>query len=125
VGHIGLPFSEDGQITALGLKLPLPADTTFVASLRFQASVKDKGALHVRIDEIAASEQEAARSAQALAQLLALLKAIQSAQQPAGQTEESRAMNTLVNSVKIEQRRDRATLTANLPAEALHRLSGQ
>src|SRR5215469_11635970 len=35
IGRIGLPFSERGAITLFGLQLPLPEDTTFVASLRF------------------------------------------------------------------------------------------
>src|SRR5580700_9810981 len=34
LGHVGLPFSDAGRIRVFGLDLPLPEDTTFVASLR-------------------------------------------------------------------------------------------
>src|SRR5205807_9064607 len=56
IGHIGLPLSDRGYISILGLKLPLPEDTTFVASLRFL------GALHLRIEEIASTDADAARA---------------------------------------------------------------
>jgi hypothetical protein len=125
VGHVGLPFSEGGQISVLGLKLPLPEDTTFVASVRYLASVKEKGALHLAIEEIAESEAEAAQSAEALRRLLGLLKAIERAQQPEPRTAEDRVVRELVDSLRIEQRKDRATLTAVVPAEALRELSGQ
>ena len=46
IGHIGLPFSDRGYITVFGLQLPLPEDTTFVASLRYT------GTLRLRIEEI-------------------------------------------------------------------------
>ena len=57
IGRIGLPFSERGYITLFGLQLPLPEDTTFVASLRYV------GALHLRIEQISPTEADAARSA--------------------------------------------------------------
>ena len=60
IGHIGLPFSERGRITVFGIDLPLPEDTTFVASLR------SVGALHLRIEQIAPTDADAARSAAAL-----------------------------------------------------------
>ena len=47
IGHVGLPFSENGRITVLGLQLPLPEDTTFVASLQYL------GAVQLRIEQIA------------------------------------------------------------------------
>ena len=119
VGHIGLPFSENGQITALGVGLPLPADTTFVASLRYQ------GELRLRIEEIAASEAGAQRATQSLTSLLGLVKALQIAQQPVARTDEDRVVQDLLNSIQIEQKKDRAVLTANVPSAALKRLSPQ
>ena len=47
IGHVGLPFSERGHITIFGLELPLPEDTTFVASLRYGV-----GVLHLRVEQI-------------------------------------------------------------------------
>ena len=55
IGHIGLPFSDRGYISIFGLQLPLPEDTTFVASLRYL------GALHLRIEEIAPTDADAAQ----------------------------------------------------------------
>jgi hypothetical protein len=87
--------------------------------------VKDKGALQLGIEEIADSEAEAAATADALRKLLGLLKAIQRAQQPEPGTTQERAVRELVESVKIEQKKDQATLTAVVPAEALRGISGQ
>jgi hypothetical protein len=52
IGHIGLPFSDRGYISIYGLRLPMPEDTTFVASLRFL------GTLHLRVEEIAPTEAD-------------------------------------------------------------------
>ena len=118
VGHIGLPFSEDGQISALGIKLPLPADTTFVASVRYQ------GAIHLRVEEIAANEAEAQHSTlRRLSSLLGMFKALGMAQESAAGTPEDKAVRDLVNSIQVEQKQERTVVTANLPAEALRRMT--
>ena len=57
IGHVGLPFSENGQIHIFGVGVPLPEDTTFVASLRYT------GSLRLRVEEISPSEAEAAQAA--------------------------------------------------------------
>ena len=74
IGHIGLPFSDRGYISVFGLQLPLTEDTTFVASLRYL------GTLHLRIEEFAPSEADAAHTSQSLSTLLGLFKSIQQAQ---------------------------------------------
>jgi len=117
VGHIGLPFAANGKITVAGLELPLPADTTFVASLRFTT------ALHLRIDEITANDQDAARSARSLNNLLDLARAIEHVQQSQPRTPEDRAMKEFADSIVIEQHKDRATLTATVPVDALKHLA--
>jgi len=61
IGHVALPFSEKGRIQIFGLGLPLPEDTTFVASLR--PSVNH---VHLRIEEIAPTDSEARQAAQIL-----------------------------------------------------------
>jgi hypothetical protein len=116
IGHIGLPFSESGRVTAFGMQLPLPEDTTFVASLRFTS------ALHLRIDEIAPTEEDAARSARALNDLLSLARTIQLAQQPVARTPSDRALRQFSESIVIEAHKDRTTLTATVPVEALRQL---
>ena len=120
VGRIGLPFSAGGRITVSGLELPLPADATFVASLRPTGTLS---ALHLRIDEIAASDAEAAHSAKALNDMLSLARAIQEAQQPDPRTGDDKALGAFAESIVIEQHGDRATLTATIPIESLRQIS--
>jgi hypothetical protein len=117
IGHIGLPFSERGSISIFGLKLPLPEDTTFVASLRYL------GTLHLRIEEIASNDADAVRATETLTSLLTLMKSVQLAQaqiQPHPTTDA--AFRELTDSTKIEQHKDRAVLTANIPLELVKQL---
>ena len=116
VGKVGLPFSKDGQITLLGMGLPMPADATFVASVRYQ------GALRLRVEEIAGSEAEAARVAEALTGIVGLVQALQRAQQPVARTAEDQAMRNLLDSVKVVQEKSRMVVTATIPAESLKKV---
>jgi hypothetical protein len=118
IGHVGLPFSERGHISAFGLELPLPEDTTFVASLRYGL-----GGIHLRVEQIASSDEEAAASTEKFGALLRLMKAMQpklTAQSPGRDAD---AIRQLTDSVKIEQRKDRAILTANVPLELARQLA--
>jgi hypothetical protein len=114
IGHIGLPFSERGYISLFGLQLPLPEDTTFVASLRYV------GTLHLRIEEIAPSEADAAHSTESLTTLLGLFKSLQQAQPI---TSNDAALRQVTDSIKIEQHKERAILTANIPIDLLKQLT--
>ena len=109
IGRIGLPFESAGRISVLGLELPLAADSTLVASLRYT------NRLALRIDQIAPSDAEAARSAQSLNSLLSLMRSIQMAQQPVPRTAADAALREFLNSVVIAQHLDRVTLTGMLP----------
>ena len=118
IGHIGLPFSDRGYISIFGLQLPLSEDTTFVASLRYL------GALHLRIEQIAPNEADAAKAAETLATLLTLVKSVQNMQfqlQP-NETAEA-AFHNLANSAKVERHKDRAVLTATVPLELVKQLA--
>jgi len=117
IGHVGLPFSERGRITVFGLALPLPEDTNFVASLRVGL-----GALHLRIEQIAATEQDAARSASALDSLLNIFQAIQPKIEAQSDEADNQAMREFTSSIQIEQHKDRAVLTANLPMQLLKKM---
>lgn len=132
VGHIGLPFSTNGdahgQIQLLGLDLPLPADATFIASVRVTGGLAN-GGLHIstgrlalRIDEIAPDSATAAASIASFTALINLARAVQLAQQPTPRTPEDRAMRELSDSVKLTQRDNRARLTASVPLETLRHL---
>lgn len=117
IGHIGLPFSERGSISIFGLQLPLPEDSTFVASLRYL------GTIHLRLEQIAPTDADAARATETLTSLLTLMKSVQLAQaqiQPHPTTDA--AFRELTDSTKIEQRKDRAILTANIPLELVKQL---
>jgi len=117
IGHVGLPFSERGHITVFGLALPLPEDTTFVASLRVGL-----GALHLRIEQIAPTEQDAARSASALDALLQLFQVIQPKIEAQSDEADSHAMSEFTSSIEIEQHKERVVLTANVPLQLLKKL---
>ncbi len=121
VGALGLPFADGGRIQALGLALPLPADTNFVASLRFSPTP------HLRIDQLAANPADAAQSAQSLTGLLNLFRTFEHAQQPAPRTTQEAILRQFLDSITIASRTEhgqaRATLNATLPAESLMRLS--
>ena len=118
IGHIGLPFSDRGYISILGLQLPLPEDTTFVASLRYL------GTLHLRIEQITSSEADATRAAETLTTLLSLLKSVQQVQsrlQPGAPADA--AWHSFTDSAKIERNKDRAVLSANIPLELIKQLA--
>lgn len=118
IGHIGLPFSDRGFISIFGLQLPLSEDTTFVASLRYL------GTLHLRIEQIAPNDTDAARAAQTLSSLLGLVKTVQQTQarmQPNALPDAG--VRELLESAKVEQHKDRAVLTANIPLELVKKLA--
>jgi hypothetical protein len=118
IGHVGLPFSERGKITVFGLGLPLPEDTTFVASLRYGV-----GALHLRIEQIAPSEADAVRSADSLGALLHLVQLIQPKVEAQSDPADAEAVHQFTSSIKIEQHKERAVLTASVPFELLKQLT--
>jgi hypothetical protein len=118
IGHIGLPFSDRGYISIFGLQLPLPEDTTFVASLRYL------GTLHLRIEQIAPTEADAAHSAETLTTLLTLVKSVEQTQTQMHPNAPSNSeLRELMGSAKIEQHKDRAVLTANISLDLLKKLT--
>ena len=118
IGHIGLPFSERGRITVFGVGLPLPEDTTLVASLRYGID-----SLHLRVEQIAPSEGDASRSAEALSSLLHLVQLIQPKVEAQSDAGDAAALREFTSSIKIEQHKDRAVMTASVPVELLKQLA--
>jgi hypothetical protein len=118
IGHVGLPFSENGRISVFGVQLPLPEDTTFVASLRYGL-----GALNLRVEEIAPTEADAASSAEALNGLLQLVRAIQPKIEAQSDATDAEAVRRFSDSIKIEQHKDRALLTASVPLQLLKKIA--
>jgi hypothetical protein len=118
IGHVGLPFSENGQIHVFGLGIPLPEDTTFVASLR--PSVTH---IHLRVEEIAPTEADASRTTQILTSLIQILQAIPPKLAAEAEKTDAEAVHQFVDSLKVEQHKDRAIVTANVPLELIKRIA--
>ena len=114
IGAIGLPFSEDGHVSVQGLHLPLPDTTPLIASLRYTTG------LHLRVEQIAASEAEARRSVLKLNTLLALFHQMQQFQ---GGGPDAAMINELASSIQIDQKGDRAILTAQVPLDLIRKVT--
>jgi hypothetical protein len=118
IGHIGLPFSDRGYISIYGLQLPMPEDTTFVASLRYL------GTLHLRVEQITPTDIDAAHATATMATLVTLGKSIEQTEtQLHPNAPPDTGVRELINSAKVEQHRDHAVLTANIPLDLVKRLA--
>ena len=109
IGHIGLPFSQNGYVTVMGLQFPIPEDTDLVASLRYA------GSAHLRVEEIAPDEDSAKHTAETVTTLLNILRNIGSEQARFASTSDpsAAAMRNILGSATIEQHGDRAILDAS------------
>jgi hypothetical protein len=118
IGHVGLPFSERGFISVYGLQLPMPEDTTFVASLRYL------GILHLRVEQITPTDADAAHAVDTLTSLVALMKSVAQIQlQRQPNTLPDAGVHQLLESAKVERHKDRAVLTANIPLDLIKKLT--
>jgi hypothetical protein len=121
IGRIALPFGGDGpdgqgnQISVLGMELPLPVDTEFVASVRYT------GSLHLRVEEIAPSADAAAHTVATLNTLLDMMRSIGAAQQD--NSAQAVALREVLGDAQLKQDDARAVLTATLDSAQLHALS--
>ena len=129
IGHIGLPFAQNGSITVLGLQLPLPEDADFVASLGYSATVHlgTGGAVHLRIEEFAPDEATAHSTVETLTTLLGVLRGVEAAA-PTGSPEPTQspapaALRAVLDSIKLQQHKDRAVLNATATVEQLKALT--
>jgi hypothetical protein len=104
IGHVGLPFSDRGNIQVFGVTLPLPEDTDFLASLTF------RGSLHLRLEELAPSDTEAAQTAANLLTILNLVRGFT----PGTGTPQDVALHQAFESLKVEQQKSRVVLTGSL-----------
>ena len=113
MGEIGLPFTDHGSLSVMGLTLPVRLDTTFIASLRWT------GSLRLRIEQIAPNEAAARAAAATLASLVNLGRIAENNLPGALADENARA---LLNSATVTQYNDRAVLNATLPAQFFEKL---
>jgi hypothetical protein len=128
IGHIGLPFSENGFISVLGLQLPLPEDTDLVASLRYTGAthVLSGGGVHLRIEEIAPDSTAAEHTIDTLSTILNILRGISAEQaQASGEssTPAAAAMHAVLESITLTHHNDRALLNANASLDQLKALA--
>jgi len=114
IGHISLPLWGEGGPHLFGVTLPIDPDTTFIASVRYL------GALHLRVEELAPSQAQAAAAVNALQSVLGLVSAGLTVVENNPQTAQYRA---LVNSAEVKQHGDNAVLTATVPLELVKQLS--
>jgi hypothetical protein len=115
LGRIQAPLTGDGNVHFMGLRIPLPTNTIFVASARYI------DALHLRIDEFAPTEAVAATSADILRGVLAFYKGEQSLRGKLGGTPDG-DMAQLLQTIQIEQKDAHASLTATVPVNLVRRV---
>jgi hypothetical protein len=115
IGHVGLPFSDRGNIQVFGITLPMSEDTDFIASVVPAASVAFRGSLHLRVEELATSENEALQTAGNLATILNLVKGFA----PATGTPQDVELHKAFETLKVEQKKSRVVLTGDVPPTLL------
>ena len=111
IGQIGLPLANGGA-RVMGIKLPLPVDATFIASLTWI------GKIHLRVEEIAPSDTAAADTTESLDTILVLVKSMANT---ASATPFDSDTRTMINSIAVERHRNQTVLTAVIPTGLLQR----
>jgi len=119
IGHIGLLFAENGQISVMGMSLPISENADLVASLRYNATVHvlSGGAVQLRVEEIAPSPSAAATTIDSLTVLLGMLRGITGAMPPRNPSDS--ALREVIASATLTQHNDRALLDASATIEQL------
>ena len=105
MGQIGAPFSESGAIKIMGFSLPVEADSTFIASIRWA------GSLHLRVVEIAPTEAVAAEQAASFATLVTMARGLAG---PLGDSTANNGLKELLKTAEVNQKKDRVVLTATV-----------
>jgi hypothetical protein len=118
VGQIGLPFSESGAIHIFGFSLPLEDDSTIVASVTPALSLG--GALNVKVEEFAATDDVAANQAASLATLVTLARGFSA---PLAANAANNGLRQLLKTAEVTQKRNRVVVTARLSPALLANLA--
>jgi hypothetical protein len=114
VGQIGLPFSESGAIHIFGLSLPLEDDSTIVASVTPALTLGSS--LNVKVEEIAATDDVAARQAASLATLVTLARGFAV---PLFANSANNGLKELLQTAEVTQKRNRVVVTTRLSPSIL------
>ncbi len=117
IGAIGLPFANGQQFQVFGLPLPLPVDSTFIASVRYLGTVR------LRLEEIAPSAGAAKQSVEMVKLVLGMLRSAQITAGPQDAT--GQQWNELLRSMNVEQKDNLAILRATVPVSLVRSLMAQ
>ena len=118
IGQVGLPFSESGSIRIFGLSLPLEADSTIVASVTPGLPLANSA--HLRVEEIASSDEVAANQAAALSNLVTLARSVTV---PLADNAPNRALKELLRTAEVTRKRNRVVATASVSPAYLGELT--
>ena len=118
VGQIGLPFSESGAITVLGLSLPLQDDSTIIASVT--PGLPLANSVHLRVEEVAPDDAKAASQAAALSSIIVLARdvPIQLSSNTAND-----AFREILKTTQVSQKRNRVIATATVTPSLLNQVT--
>jgi len=118
VGQVGLPFSESGAITVLGLSLPLQDDSTIIASVT--PGLPLANSVRLRVEEIAPDDTKAASQAAALSNIVLLARdvSIQLSSNAA-----NNAFREVLKSTQVSQKRNRVIATATVSPALLSQVT--
>jgi hypothetical protein len=119
VGQIGLPFNENGAISVLGFRLPLQADSTIVAGLSPELSLSS--VLRLRVEEIAATNEDAVNQAAALSTLVTLARGFA---EPLSGNAANKGLKEVLKSAEVTQTHNRVIIRATVPVSMLAGLAG-
>lgn len=114
IGRIGLPFASGTPYQLFGLPIPLPVDSTFIASARFLR------AIHIRLEQIAPSPEAAKKSVQMADLALKLLRSMEIGGGPDEAAAEQ--LKAMLASVKVSQKGNHAILNATVPVSLVRSL---
>jgi len=109
VGQIALPLSESGAIHIFGFSLPFEDDSTIVASITPALSLG--GALNVKVEEIAATDDMAASQAASLATLVTMARGFSA---PLSSSPANNGLRQLLQTAGVAQKRNRVVVTATV-----------
>ncbi len=115
IGQLGLPFAAGQQFRAFRLPLPIPVNSTFIASVRYV------GTIHFRLEQIAPNDGAARQSVEIAKLALGLLRSSQITS--GGQDDMTQDWNTFLTSTAVEQKGNRAILRAVIPPRLIHELA--
>jgi len=111
-------YSSSGNSTNLslpgGFDIPLPAQTTWVASLRYAGSIE------LKAQALTASEEDARKVADTLGTLLSLFRSLQTNIETQGPDAD---VKNFFDSLQVTQEGSRAVLTANIPIGFVKKLA--